>query len=112
MSSDSREGEPLTEQQRCLVRENIGLVAVHLRRYVRNLSVPRHDREWEDLFQEGCLGLIKAAVAFRQERGIPFAAFALPRIHNAVSRALDSKFATVYVPPQRSATPPDPSKKS
>lgn len=95
---------PLTEEQRRLVRENIGLVAVHLRRNIRNLAVPRRDREWEDLFQEGCLGLIQAAVAYRPERGIPFVAFAFPRIRNAVSRALQSRFATVYVPPQRGDT--------
>lgn len=92
---------PLTGEQRRLVQENIGLVHVHLRRNVRDLVVPRRDREWEDLFQEGCLGLIQAAERYRQEDGIPFAAFALPRIHNAVSRALRCSFATVYVPPRR-----------
>lgn len=113
--TDHVAGPPLTEEQRRLVRENIGLVTVHLRRHVANLSTPRRDREWEDLFQEGCLGLIKAAVSYRRERGIPFAAFALPRIHNAVSRALQRKFSTVYVPPKRtsrrggSSTAADPS---
>lgn len=99
----------LTLEQRRLVEENIGLVAVHLRRYVRNLAEPRRDREWDDLFQEGCLGLIQAAVTFREQRGIPFAAFALPRIHNAVSRALHHKFSLVYVPPKaRVANSADP----
>ena len=93
--------EPLTDQQRRIVNENIGLVAVHLRRYVTNLSQPRRDREWEDLFQEGCLGLIDAATRFRAERGIPFVAFALPRIHNAVSKALQAKFSTVRIPAMR-----------
>ena len=91
----------LTETQRCLVARNLGLVALHLRRNVRNLTTPRRDREWDDLFQEGCLGLIQAAIIFRKERGIAFAAFALPRIHNAVSRALQRKFSTIYVPPKR-----------
>lgn len=94
----------LTDEQRRLVDENVGLVGVHLRRSVGSLAQPRRDREWDDLFQEGCLGLVQAAVRFRQERGIPFAAFALPRIHNAVSRALQTKFATVYVPPARHST--------
>jgi RNA polymerase sigma factor (sigma-70 family) len=94
---------PLTDEQAHLVRENIGLVGVHLRRHVANLSQPRRDREWEDLFQEGCLGLIDAARRFRVDRGIPFAAFAFPRIHNAVSKALSTKFATVYVPPRRTS---------
>jgi hypothetical protein len=107
----------LTERQRRLVEDNIGLVVVHLRRHVANLATPRRDREWEDLFQEGCLGLIRAAIGYRKERGIPFAAFALPRIHNAVSRALTSKFSTVHVPPRRripevgsssKARPPEP----
>ncbi len=93
--------DPLTDEQSRLVNENLGLVGVHLRRHVHDLTRPRRDREWEDLFQEGCLGLIDAARRYRPERGIPFAAFALPRIHNAVRRALSTKFATVYVPPQR-----------
>ncbi len=92
---------PIDDGQCRLVRENMGLVAVHLRRYVANLATPRRDREWDDLFQEGCLGLIEAARTFREERGIPFAAYALPRIHNAVSKALHGKFATVRVPAQR-----------
>ena len=91
----------MTDEQQRLVRENIGLVAVHLRRHVGNLATPRRDREWEDLFQEGCLGLIQAAVAYCPQRGIPFPAFALPRIHSAVSRALQSRFSTVRIPPKR-----------
>ena len=95
----------LTDEQRRLVRDNVGLVAVHLRRNVVNLH-PKWEREWDELFQEGCLGLIRAAAAFRAERGIPFAAFALPRIHNAVSRAILTKFNTIYVPPQRTKRTP------
>jgi hypothetical protein len=99
MSGNGRAERPLTDEQRRLVRGNIGLVAVHLRRHVGRVPRPRRDREWEDLFQEGCLGLIQAALTYREERGIPFAAFALPRIHNSVSRALQCKFSTVRVPP-------------
>jgi hypothetical protein len=88
----------LTAEQRRLVHENLGLVGVHMRRFVKPIAVPRRDCEWEDLFQEGCMGLIKAAVSFREERGIPFAAYALPRIHNAVSRAIQTKFNTVAMP--------------
>lgn len=101
MGAGRREDVRLADEQQRLVRENIGLVAVHLRRHVGNLSTPQRDREWEDLFQEGCLGLIQAAVAYRPQRGIPFPAFALPRIHSAVSRALQSRFSTVRIPPKR-----------
>ena len=89
---------PLNEKQRKLVADNTGLVAVHLRRNVPNLAMPRRDREWEDLFQEGCMGLIDAARTHREDSGIPFPAYAFPRIHNAVSRALRTKFTTVRVP--------------
>ena len=92
--------DALSEVQRRRVRENLGLVGLHLRKHVRNLRTPRREREWEDLFQEGCLGLIRAAVDFAPEREIPFAAFALPRIHHAVSLALQSRF-TLIRPPRR-----------
>lgn len=105
MGDDTGETVPLTVEQRRLVSENIGLVAVHLRRRVRNLHARRFDRDRDDLFQEGCLGLMRAAVTFRSESGIPFAAYALPRIHHAVSKALLCKFSTVYMPPYR--TRPD-----
>lgn len=93
--------QSLTPDQRRLVKENLGLVGVHLKRFVPGLATPHRHREWEDLFQEGCLGLIRAALLFREERGIPFAAFALPRIHNAVSRALRERFKNVGLPPRR-----------
>jgi len=101
VSENNQSCPVLTIAQRRLVSENMGLVGVHLRRNVPDLADPHRKREWEDLFQEGCLGLIKAALAYRPESGIPFAAFALPRIHNAVSRALLTKFTTMYVPPSR-----------
>jgi len=53
-SRGARPRLPRTQQE--LVRRNVGLVAVHLKRHVGDLAVPRRDREYEDLFQEGCLG--------------------------------------------------------
>ena len=88
----------LTDSQRCLVEENLGLVAVHLRRHVRGLHQPRRDREWQDLFQEGCIGLARAAAAYEAKGQMPFAAFALPRIQAAVNQALRRAFETVHIP--------------
>ena len=102
MATKMERVEPLTAEQSLLVRDNIGLVAVHLRRRVSNIAAPHRDRERDDLFQEGCLGLMQAARRFRRERGIPFAAFALPRIHNAVSKALRTKFSLIRCPTTRS----------
>ncbi len=89
----------LSEEQKTLVRENIGLVAVHLKRGLGDLSWPRHDREWDDLFQEGCLGLMRAAQDFDPQGRVPFAAYALSRIHVAVTKALRTQFSMVSEPP-------------
>lgn len=111
MGSTSSPAKPLSADQRRLVEQNIGLVAVHIRRFVRGLAQPRRDREWDDLFQEGCLGLMRAAAIYRAESGIDFAAFALARVHGAIHKALHTRFATIAVPPAmvRASTsaPPD-----
>ena len=86
----------LTPDQARLVRDNIGLVRLHVQRRVMPAGArPRRNREYDDLIQEGCLGLITAAQRFRPHRGIPFAAFALSRIRQAVSAALQQQFATL-----------------
>ena len=55
----------LTEEQRQLVTRHIGLVGVHLRTRVPTPYQPTRDREREDLFQEGCIALVKAARRYR-----------------------------------------------
>ncbi len=102
MPKETKQLTPLTENQLKLVQENLGLVAVHLRRNVCNPYTRHRTREWDDLFQEGCLGLIQAAIGYDPARGIPFAAFALPRIHNAVSTALHTRFNIIREPHTRS----------
>jgi|CXWL01.1.fsa_nt_gi hypothetical protein len=84
----------LDDTQRILVKDNIGLVYVHMKHYVARHRIPWTQREWEDLVQEGCLGLIRAAQDFNPLGKIPFAAFALPRIHTAVRRAMLKRFGT------------------
>lgn len=97
MSNDVGVSAGLDESRRALVRDNLGLVAVNLRR-IRKGTGPRSAREWEDSFQEGCLGLIRAAVDFDAARGIPFAAFALPRINNAMSVAHQTQSSLIRGP--------------
>jgi len=91
---DSARLAPLNNQQRDLVQLNIRLVYVHMKNYVNPLGIPWTRREWDDLIQEGTLGLIRAAQKFDPARNIPFAAFALPRIHTAVRRAMLKRFGT------------------
>ena len=107
----------LTATQRAMVEENLALVALHIRKKVRNPSVVRADRNYDDLYQEGCCGLIRAVQSYDRDSGIPFPAYALPRIHTAVSAALQSGSSLVRVPrrgrPRKSdrqtnpASPPD-----
>lgn len=56
------------------VCENLGLVHACARRFVgRGI-------EYDDLFQAGCVGLVKAADGFEPERGLCFSTYAVPLI--------------------------------
>lgn len=93
----------LTDEQRHLVKENIPLVAHHINRRRSSAKRFRVERDWDDLFQEGCLGLIRAAKKFDPGGNIPFAAFAIPRIHQAISQALDQEGLIAPPPRKRDA---------
>lgn len=62
------------------VRDNIGLVH----------SCARHFKgrgiEYDDLFQAGCLGLIKAVENFDPDRGVRFSTYAVPVILGEIKR--------------------------
>jgi DNA-directed RNA polymerase specialized sigma subunit len=96
---------PLTDVERRRVAENLPLVKVHLRERVGRRSGPMADRVWDDLFQEGCFGLIQAVQSYPADSDVAFAAYALSRIHNAVSKALRARSATLKQPvyPRRAA---------
>lgn len=93
----------LTDEQRHLVKENIPLVAHHINRRRSSAKRFRVERDWDDLFQEGCLGLIRAAKKFDPDGNIPFAAFAIPRIHQAISQILDREGLIAPPPRKRDA---------
>ncbi len=88
----------LTESQRQLVTEYRWLVEMFVKTRVLNRSRSRSGPQKDDLIQEGCLGLIEAAQRFRPERGIPFVAFALPRIQTAVNRIRLAHGLPMHVP--------------
>ena len=62
------------------VRDNLGLVH----------SCAKHFRgrgiEYEDLFQAGCLGLVKAVGNFDESRGVKFSTYAVPVILGEIRR--------------------------
>jgi len=88
----------LTDEQQELVRQHIGLVGVHLRNRVPTPRQPMRQREYDDLFQEGCLALVRAAARFNPKRDGLFAAYALPRIRGAVHLAIHDRFTLVHIP--------------
>lgn len=93
----------LTLAQQELVRRHMGLVGVHLRNRVPTPRRPRRQREYDDLFQEGCVALARAAARWNPERDGVFAAYALPRIRGAIFRALHDGFTLVRIPARAAA---------
>ncbi len=87
----------LNKEQAQLVEAHLHLVRGHLR-HVQCPRRPTRSREKDDLYQAGCLGLIEAAQLYDRDRGISFSAFALRRIHHAVSHTAYEGFSTVKVP--------------
>lgn len=64
----------------CLITENIGLVHSCANRF-KGRGV-----EYEDLFQAGCVGLIKAAAGFDPDKGFRFSTYAVPAILGEIRR--------------------------
>lgn len=62
------------------VEENIGLVHLCARRFSGK------GIEYDDLFQAGCVGLVKAAENFDTERGVKFSTYAVPVILGEIKK--------------------------
>ncbi len=54
--------------------------------------------ELEDLFQEGCRGLLKAAERFDLDRGVRFGTYATWWIRQAITRAIANQSRTIRIP--------------
>ena len=69
-----------TADRDTLITENMGLVHSCAHRFAgRGI-------EYEDLFQAGCMGLVKAFDAFDRERGVRFSTYAVPVILGEMKR--------------------------
>lgn len=77
----------LTDQQRRMVEENLPLVTFVMNEHIQYV---RQD-EWDDVFQEGAIGLCRAAALFSPEQGVKFTSFAVPCIVNAIYAYLRKK---------------------
>lgn len=65
-----------------LLEANTGLIWSIVRRY------SRRNVEWEDLYQLGCLGFLKAVRGFDPEFGTQFSTYAVPKIAGEIRRFL------------------------
>ena len=70
----------MTAEQDRLVTENMGLVHACARRYMgRGI-------DYDDLYQSGCEGLVKAAAGYDASRGVRFSTYAVPAILGEIRR--------------------------
>lgn len=69
-----------SSENNSIITENIGLVHSCANRF-KGRGV-----EYEDLFQAGCVGLIKAAAGFDPEKGFKFSTYAVPAILGEIRR--------------------------
>ena len=70
----------LEDKKQSMVEENMGLVHACAHKF-KGRGI-----EYDDLFQAGCIGLIKAAKAFDFERGVRFSTYAVPVILGEMKR--------------------------
>jgi RNA polymerase primary sigma factor len=78
--------------RRRLIEKNLRLVVSVAKRY-RGYGVP-----FEDLIQEGNIGLMKAVEKFDPDRGWRFATYAMWWVRQAIGRAVSDKGRTIRVP--------------
>jgi len=71
-----------SEAQNTLVQENIGLVWSIVKRF------KGRDAETEDLFQVGCIGLVKSIKKFDPDFQVRFSTYAVPMIMGEIKRYL------------------------
>ena len=70
----------ITKDKETMVEQNLGLVHSCANRF-RGRGI-----EYDDLYQAGCMGLVKATAAFDESRGVMFSTYAVPVILGEIRR--------------------------
>lgn len=65
--------------------EHIGLVGTIAKKYAKYFT----QYEYDDLFQMGCIGLMKACRLFNEDKGYAFSTYAYRCIKNAITREVE-----------------------
>ena len=76
-----------------LIIDNLKLAGFLAHQYSKGNSVP-----YNDLYQEGCIGLIKAAQKFDPERGFKFSTYAVWWVRQAILESITNKSRSVRLP--------------
>ncbi len=98
MDSGSISLDALSARQRRVVERNLPLVHLTLNRHAGLCRRQRAGRERVELFQEGCLALMDAVRNHDPSSHGVFAAFAMARIHFAVSRFVHEHESNIRIP--------------
>lgn len=76
-----------------LITDNLKLAGFLAHQYSRSNAIP-----YSDLYQEGCIGLIKAAQKFDPERGFKFSTYAVWWVRQAILESITNKSRSVRLP--------------
>jgi len=88
------------EKRNYIVEKNLGLAKLGANSCIRFLSRFRKDFsfDYEDLFQEGCMGLIRAAELYDEKLGFKFSTYAMNWVTSTIVRAATHKEAIIHIP--------------
>ncbi|MCP4593397.1 MAG: hypothetical protein GY842_21890 [bacterium] len=88
----------MSPDQRERVAQHLGLVGMQVNRMLGSAGRALDPSYRDELFQEGCLGLIRAVQSYDPECGMAFSTYALPRIGSAAQHARRRVCETIRLP--------------
>lgn len=98
---DRRIGQDGWEARNTLVEHNLRLAMKYAWRILRTEPARRSGLELMDLFQEGVVGLMKAAEFFKPELGFKFSTFAWWWVRQRIQRAIEDEPSPIRIPVTR-----------